>query len=298
MAASFSDLPPEIGYQQLEDLPVEEAYNIVRKNRTLAERYPEFLQDVEQLMKLAKEAKEIPGSLSGKYDIFHENEYDIYRQQYIQDYLDKTPSHIVAKLLTYLLELCADKMEMGWPHTYLDEEGEEVTETVPFEVLKDRSHHFAMQNFWKGLTIKELRELLPKPTRGRPRIPRIRQPSTNSNTNNIQQTSTQQPPTPQQFQTYIQQLQALPPAFIQQYIPPTVYPQQIPTPQRTLPPPQRTLPPPTRTQPPQRTLPPPPPTAYPPPQRTQPAPTRTQPAPTRGAGAVSRPPAPVRRTSY
>lgn len=276
MAASFSSLPPEIGYEYLENIPVDEAYNIVRSNRILAERYPGYLAEVERLMERAKTVSEVPpGSLEEKINIHNLNEYKLYREQYIQDYIEKTPSHIVARSLATLLELCVDELEDDW--LYLHNNEDEERESIPFKLLADRSARFANQNFWKGLTLKELRQIEPKRRTRRSR----------------ETTTPPQPAPPIRIPPYI------PPPAVQVPTTPTGLPPPIPsrgpaatvaltrvppTSRQARPNPSRTQPAPSRTQP--------------TPTRTQPAPTRTQPTPTRGAGATARPPAPTQRPNY
>lgn len=153
---SFENLPREIGIETLEDLPVDEAYRIIRLNPRLRTLYSEYLREVRELMDLAKNQEEIPPEFSHDLDIFYQNEYPIYQRQYIQYFIENTPTHITASLIQQLFDLCSVAMD----NYILTTANEFIIQGPPFDVLKNRSHIYTMQNFWKGLNIKQLREIL------------------------------------------------------------------------------------------------------------------------------------------
>ena len=156
MTTSFANLPREIGIETLEDIPVDEAYEIVRLNPRLRSLYANYLREVEDLMNEVKRNDEIPNELTNEFMIFQEHEYPIYQRQYIQDFIEKTPTHITAALIQQLLGVCNETMRNYGGYT--DADG--TIHDVPFSVLQNRAHIYAMQKFWKGLNIKQLRSIL------------------------------------------------------------------------------------------------------------------------------------------
>ena len=160
MSASFANLPREIGIEILENTPINEAYEIVRLNPRLRTLYANYLREVEDLMNEVKHNEELPNELTNEFIIFQEHEYPIYQQQYIQNFIEKTPTHITANLIQQLLSLCSEQMYNHRSSVY--DEGN--IQDPPFAVLQQRAHLYAMQNFWKGLNIKQLRSILPPTT--------------------------------------------------------------------------------------------------------------------------------------